>query len=248
MSSQALHSTLLRPAVIHILRATGFHATKPSVVDALTDLCVRYLLLLAHRTITFAHDRTSTELAELEREGQMPGSMSDALFAPSIADVRSALTSAAFFATGPSASEEAWAEVLRPPLSTFPPGGRDKERHRRDQADTHDVREFVDWATGPVAREMRRVAGLFPDDAANKNINTNPLVPVSSVESPMSKDDYLDSLKKKHGKSGDSTRYQGTVLGKIADDAKVVKIEGGPASLFEWRTALKRKRMINEDT
>ncbi|CCU81218.1 Bromodomain associated domain protein [Blumeria hordei DH14] len=51
---QALHHSLLRPCVLHILRAAGYHSTRPSVLDTLTDLTARYLSLLAQRTITHA--------------------------------------------------------------------------------------------------------------------------------------------------------------------------------------------------
>lgn len=54
MSSQALYSTLLRPSILHILRAAGFHATRPAVLDTLVDLASRYLILLAQKTAAHA--------------------------------------------------------------------------------------------------------------------------------------------------------------------------------------------------
>ena len=53
-SSTALHISLLRPPILHILRATGFHAAKPAAIDALVDLAARYLNLLATRTAEHA--------------------------------------------------------------------------------------------------------------------------------------------------------------------------------------------------
>ncbi|TAQ87392.1 hypothetical protein B7494_g4283 [Chlorociboria aeruginascens] len=50
----ALHHSLLRPCVLHILRAAGFHSTRPSVLDTLTDLAARYMYLLAQSTATHA--------------------------------------------------------------------------------------------------------------------------------------------------------------------------------------------------
>ena len=47
MSSNALHNSLLRPPVLHILRAAGFHATRPAALDTLVDLATRYISLLA---------------------------------------------------------------------------------------------------------------------------------------------------------------------------------------------------------
>lgn len=50
MSRQALFIDLLRPSVLHILRAAGFHATRQAPLDVLIDLTARYLILLATKT------------------------------------------------------------------------------------------------------------------------------------------------------------------------------------------------------
>ena len=50
MTASDLHSALLRPAVLQVLKAMGFSLAKPVVVDTLTDLTARYLLLLASET------------------------------------------------------------------------------------------------------------------------------------------------------------------------------------------------------
>ncbi|RDW60281.1 hypothetical protein BP5796_11887 [Coleophoma crateriformis] len=50
----ALHHSLLRPCVLHILRAAGYHSTRPSVLDTLTDLAARYMYLLAQQTVNHA--------------------------------------------------------------------------------------------------------------------------------------------------------------------------------------------------
>ena len=50
MTSRDLYKALLRPAVLQILRATGFNHAKPAVVETVTDLAARYLLLLAETT------------------------------------------------------------------------------------------------------------------------------------------------------------------------------------------------------
>ena len=50
----ALHHSLLRPCILHILRAAGYHSTRPSVLDTLTDLAARYMILLAQTTATHA--------------------------------------------------------------------------------------------------------------------------------------------------------------------------------------------------
>jgi transcription initiation factor TFIID subunit 3 len=51
---QALHHSLLRPCILQILRAAGYHSTRPSVLDTLTDLAARYMFLLAQTTARHA--------------------------------------------------------------------------------------------------------------------------------------------------------------------------------------------------
>lgn len=50
----SLNHSLLRPCVLHILRAAGYHTTKPTVLDTLTDLAARYMLILAQSTMAHA--------------------------------------------------------------------------------------------------------------------------------------------------------------------------------------------------
>jgi transcription initiation factor TFIID subunit 3 len=57
MTSTDIHHALLRPAVLQILRAAGFSHTRPAVLDTVTDLAARYLLLLASST---AHNAFNT--------------------------------------------------------------------------------------------------------------------------------------------------------------------------------------------
>lgn len=45
-----LFHALLRPSVLQILRATGYHGTSPAVLDAITDLAARYLSVLCEKT------------------------------------------------------------------------------------------------------------------------------------------------------------------------------------------------------
>lgn len=245
MSSNTLHASLLRPAVIHILRSIGFHATKSSVLDSLVEIAARYILLIASQTASFAHDRTLTSIRDLERDSTETKKDLGMHLRPTTTDVRNALTSASFFGQGLSASEEAWAEVMRRPLSDYPAAAREHERRRRDLEDTEDVREFIDWIMGPTAKEMRRIAGVLQDDPRSTPPPNIPLPPTTTPTSH--KDDYLDTLKKKTSKSGDSARYSGTVLGRVSEDMKQKRIEGGPVSLSEWRSSLKRKRIEAED-
>jgi len=50
MSSINLQNALMRPAVLQILRAAGFHNSSIAALDVMTDLAIRYLSLLASST------------------------------------------------------------------------------------------------------------------------------------------------------------------------------------------------------
>ncbi|KKA26748.1 hypothetical protein TD95_000881 [Thielaviopsis punctulata] len=47
---------LLRPCVLQILRATGYYGSRPTVIDTLTDLAVRYMYMLCQKTALHAVD------------------------------------------------------------------------------------------------------------------------------------------------------------------------------------------------
>ena len=51
---QALNTSLLRPCVLQILRAAGYHSARPSVIDTLTGLAASYMTQLARATATHA--------------------------------------------------------------------------------------------------------------------------------------------------------------------------------------------------
>lgn len=55
MSGQsAIFHALLRPVVLQILRATGYHSTKGAVLDTLTDMAARYMSTLCETTAAHA--------------------------------------------------------------------------------------------------------------------------------------------------------------------------------------------------
>lgn len=205
-AGQQLHSSLLRMPIIHILRAAGFHSTRPSVLDTLVNITERYLLLLATTTLNHALDNHNTPT-------------------PTITDVRLALTECGALTPVMSAAEEDWTEKFRHSMSDYSDmkhgdTRRQGEINRRADQDTRDVREFIQWIMSEQNREIRRIAGVLPE-----------VGPGGTVAG----EDYLTALKKKHSKTGEESRYQGTLLGKPAED-RPVKIEGGPVeSLLEWQ-------------
>jgi hypothetical protein len=167
MSSDDLFLNLLRPAVLHILRASGFHYGKPSAVDTVVDLTARYLSLLAERTAynAFSNHNDST---------------------PNITDVRMAMQDCALLVPTMTAGEEEWKQILRKPLDFYneETGARAMEEQRRDAEDTADVREFIDWVKGDQNKEIMRIAGTL------KSVATNPIDQLDQLEM----EDYLNSM------------------------------------------------------
>ncbi|KAL1795131.1 hypothetical protein ACET3X_006947 [Alternaria dauci] len=207
MSQNDLFLNLLRPAVLHILRATGFQHGKPSAVDTIVDLTARYLSLLAERTAYNAFSNHND-------------------LTPNVSDVRMAMQDCALLVPTMTAGEELWKEILRKPLDEYneETGARENEAARRDAEDTADVTEFIEWVKGDQNKEIRRIAGIY------KPVATNPTEQLDQEEM----EDYLNTLMKKHSKTGVESRFQGTVLG-VPAEPKTIKIEGGGAeSIEEW--------------
>ncbi|KAF2436615.1 bromodomain associated domain-containing protein [Tothia fuscella] len=214
MSARTLHHSLLRPAILQILRASGFHSAKPSVVDTLTDIASRYILLLASKTLIYAHLNHNDS-------------------SPDITDVRMALVDCGLLTPTQTSSEEVWRELLRKPLSDVPErnGLREKEIKRRDGEDTSEIRDFVAWFSGEVHREIRRIAGLGQEEGL--------IMEGMDQEKP---DDYVTAMKTKHSKTGEEARFHGTILGKDLEiHARPIKIDGGPESIQQWHAQVRQK-------
>lgn len=63
----AVFHAYLRPATLQILRATGYHSTRPNVVDSLTDLAARYLAVLCEKTAAHAtHNHVDGNSADFD--------------------------------------------------------------------------------------------------------------------------------------------------------------------------------------
>jgi transcription initiation factor TFIID subunit 3 len=218
MSEKLLYHALLRPAVIQMLRAAGFQGAKPTVVDTLTEITSRYIMLLATQTIAFAHANHVEPV-------------------PDITDARMALMNCALLQPTQTASEEMWKELLRQPIAEIPEGSvlRKKEAEKRDEEDTHEIKAFISWFDGPVYREMIRIAGLAKENG--------PAEQAAEGTGPTKHDDYFTALKKKHSKTGEESRFQGTVLGKEVEDRQI-KIDGPPGlpeSINQWNESVKQR-------
>jgi transcription initiation factor TFIID subunit 3 len=68
MSSTSLFLSLLRPSILHILRASGFHGARPTAAESLIDIAARYMLLIAQKTAEYAwvnHNDTVPNITDL---------------------------------------------------------------------------------------------------------------------------------------------------------------------------------------
>jgi transcription initiation factor TFIID subunit 3 len=202
--------------MIHILRGAGFHSTKPSVLDTLTNIAERHLLLLAS---------TAAQYAMLSHNDPLP----------TISDMRMAFSECGVIHSLTDPSEEAWKERMRKPLTEIadvPQAGRQRQaaqKRKRDEEDTRDVREFTRWFDSAQHKEARRVAGMIPEASVGGVL---PAVGVGG--GVVQAEDFLTTLKKKHPKAGDESRLRGTVLSQLPDEKDVV-IEGGPVQhIWEW--------------
>ena len=139
MSSFNLQSSLLRPAVLQILRAAGFNYTRAAVLDTVTDLGARYLLLLASATAQHAFNNHND-------------------YAPTVQDVRLALLEVGAF---------------RPQLGVLEERAKGVEEVNGETVPFEDMRGvdgFVNWARGPVNKEIRRIAGLVGEVGGGESL------------------------------------------------------------------------------
>ena len=141
MTSADLHTALLRPAVLQILRAAGFGHAKPAVVETMTDLAARYILLLASSTARNAFNTHSS-------------------FVPTIQDVRLGLSQAGALYPQMSTVEESLKADVQVSEGVWVPF-----------EDLRGVEAFVNWAHGPVNKQIRRIAG-FGEDGNMEEIAT----------------------------------------------------------------------------
>jgi transcription initiation factor TFIID subunit 3 len=163
MSTATLHHALLRPAVLQILRAAGFHSARSSVVDTLTEITARYITLLASRSAAHAYQNHND-------------------YTPDVTDVRLALGDAGLLVPSLTSTEEVWREILRKPLEDIPErnGLRAMEAVRRNEEDTNEIVQFVAWFQGPMHHEIKRIAGLLTEEGQ-----------AVELEEVAAKEDYL---------------------------------------------------------
>lgn len=147
-----LFHSLLRPAVLQILRAVGYHSAKTSVLDSMTDMAARYLTRLCELTAIHASLNSSIDHA---RVGMLDGPespvgaaaaapcQSPSVPAPSIVDIRLALQE----------------------LGVLLPEKVLEEQDYLGMEDTRGVDQFIAWAAGSLNKEIQRIALDGNDEA-----------------------------------------------------------------------------------
>jgi transcription initiation factor TFIID subunit 3 len=220
MSSINLQNALMRPAVLQILRAAGFHNSSMAALDVMTDLAIRYLSLLAFSTAQNAFNNHED-------------------YIPTIQDVRMALLEAG---------------ALRPQMSVLEERAKGLVKVNDESVPFEDMRGvegFLNWARGPSNYEIRRIAGFASGSGEMVEVGVEEhedyvtgLISEPHQWSKMLRADLLPALKNKYNKTGEDSRYRGTLLGKEADPQPVT-IVGGPAgSIHEWGTKLRSRAMV----
>lgn len=221
MSTSPLHLSLLRPPILHILRAAGFTSTRPSVLDTLVDLASRYLALLAAHTSRHA----------LLRNPQQPAPP-----AITVTDVRLALQDVG---------------ALYPQLGVMEEQVRGEEDMRGVEAFVSwcigpgalEIRRIA----GLVPETSAAGAAAVINPSANAKGPTTTTTTMLVVERP---EDFLATLKKKHAKTkdGEESRWAGTVLGREKEREREggVRIEGweGMEELADWAERFRRRKEV----
>ncbi|KAL8387695.1 hypothetical protein RB595_009733 [Gaeumannomyces hyphopodioides] len=88
--------------------------------------------------------------------------------------------------------------------------------------DPQGAQDFVDWFAGPRNAEIRRVALDGEDEAT----------------------DWLVALKQKHSKTGEDSKFQGTLLGKCNEHGEVI-VEGGHFdTIRSWSDHMKKSGVM----
>ncbi len=190
-----LYHALLRPAVLQILRATGYHSAKTSVLDSVTDLAARYFLNLCHLTAVYATHNTNRDPEDEDDEDEflnyLMNGMNGVTGGGGSGDALLSFDSATVAAEAGDGAQENGATIttvtnaaaLRNPVVPAPsivdvrmaleragallPARIDVEQEYFESEDLRGMEGFVAWATGALNREIARIALDGNDEAGD---------------------------------------------------------------------------------
>ena len=175
-----LFHALLRPAVLQILRATGYHSAKTSVLDSVTDLAARYFLHLCHLTALYAtHNNTHGNDSDSDHPPPLlllpptPTTSEEELQQQQLEQQQDPNPTTA----SPSAAATLNPAIPAPTLvdvrmalqragALLPERIREEQEYLEEE-DMRGVEGFVAWATGALNREITRIALDGNDEAGD---------------------------------------------------------------------------------
>jgi transcription initiation factor TFIID subunit 3 len=185
-----LFHAFLRPAVLQILRAAGFHGARTSVLDSITDLAARYFLHLCQLTALYATHNSNGIILDDEAlafDFELGGSVGLPSSLPAANGDTTTATNgdgARSLPTPPpqSSQRSSHTAVLNPPVPTptivdvrmalqrvgaLLPEKLPSEQAYLGEEDMRGVDAFIAWAMGPVNREIKRIALDGNDEATD---------------------------------------------------------------------------------
>ena len=165
---------LARISSAQILRAAGSDRTRPSTLDTLTDILIRYLHLLGTESMSFA-------LAAGRREAD-------------IRDVRLAMESIGVIAKGRLVSKKRVRRIVRErrgETTTVDEDDTDPDGEDEDNASTESLERLLAWFRGGQAAECRRVAGIGVGGMSNGVV---PMSPEQGRKQQSFVADYITSI------------------------------------------------------
>ncbi|KAM0286964.1 hypothetical protein ACHAQH_000648 [Verticillium albo-atrum] len=207
-----LYHALLRPCILQILRATGYHATRPAVLDTLTELAVRYLLTLCRHTAARALDNNPHHDPTDEHPLR-------------VTDVRMALED-----VGALGVVERFVEPEEGGRANGSGADGQAAAYRacRGDDDTRGVDEFAAWFGSARCRAIREMA---VDGIGEGVVGTGS----AAQEGDVPAGDYLHALMSRHSKSAEDSKFHDTILGRGNEHTGDVLVEGGDLpSIASW--------------
>jgi histone H3/H4 len=138
--------SLARISAAQILRAAGIDRTRPSTLDTVTDLLIRYLHLLGTQSMSFALHSGHTEC--------------------NVRDIRLAMEEIGVIAKGRLVSKKRIRRIVRQRREEDGEEGSeddeddsDPDGEDEDDESTETMERLLNWFRGSQAAECRRVAG-----------------------------------------------------------------------------------------
>lgn len=213
LNAYELHHALLRPVVLQIMRAQGYHSSTPATVDAFTSLVAKYMMTISYRVAKIAVSRDENGISCI----------------PDITDVRMALEDCGAFMPNKEFTEQIyygkedtrgvdsfiqWA--MGPKNARIRKvAGLDKPTAGVPEIEGAEEPKETDYLSGKYKHPSAHACKFQYRDHANKPIT---------------------ALKRKHNRTGDDSKYASTILGR-----GIVEPEPKENPLREWAEQMHKR-------